>query len=114
VEENIIQRFSHYLINIEYPQIECSWNISGNLKQSNSFYKFDVRDMFKMSDGQFGKKGGINSKADKMVFEFNDKWIILDIEELHKYIKKSDLKILQLEDLIDKLDWNIILTKKML
>ena len=114
MEENIIQRFSHYLINIEYPQTECSWNISGNLKQSNSFYKFDVRDMFKISDGQFGKNGDINSKADKMVFEFNDKWIILDIEELHKYIKQSNLKILQLEDLIDKLDWNIILTKKML
>jgi hypothetical protein len=112
VEENIIQRFSHYLINIEYPQTECSWNISGNLKQSNSFYKFDVRDMFKMTDGQFGKKGDINSKADKMVFELKDKWIILDIEELHKYIKQSNLKILQLEDLINRLDWNIIVPKK--
>jgi hypothetical protein len=112
VEENIIQRFSHYLINIEYPQTEYSWNISGNLKQSNSFYKFDVRDMFKMADGKSGKEGNINSKADKMVFELKDKWIILDIEELHKYIKQSDLKILQLEDLINRLDWNIILPKK--
>lgn len=112
MKENIIQRFSNYLINIKYPQTECSWNISGNLKQSNSFYKFDVRDMFKMTNGQLGKKGDINSKADKMVFELNEKWIILDIEELHKYIKQSNLKILQLEDLISKLDWNIILPKK--
>jgi hypothetical protein len=47
-----------------------------------------------------------------MVFDIEDKWVIVDIEELHTYIKEHKLKIVQLEDLISKLEWNIILPKK--
>ena len=46
-----------------------------------------------------------------MVFEFKDKWVILDVEELNKYIEKNKKKDLQLKDLISKLEWNIILLK---
>ena len=34
----------------------------------NMVSKFDVRDMFKMSNGGLGKRGKTNSKADKIVF----------------------------------------------
>ena len=108
---NIVDRFSKYLENIEYPEEVSSWNIAGIIKGKNAFYKFDVRDMFKMSDGELGKKGKINSKADKMVFEAIDHWIIIDMEELTNYIKEKRLQKVHLEDLLSKLDWNIILPK---
>jgi hypothetical protein len=108
---NIVDRFSKYLENIEYPERIFSWNIAGIIKGKNAFYKFDVRDMFKMSDGELGKRGKTNSKADKMVFEAKEQWIIIDMEELINYIKENKLKKVYLEDLISKLDWNIILPK---
>ena len=46
-----------------------------------------------------------------MVFEFHTKWVILDIEELHEYIKKHKLKDINLEDLISRLEWNMIIDK---
>ena len=108
---DIVERFSSYLNNIEYPKEKTSWNIAGNLKSKNAFYKYDVRDMFKMSDGGLGKRGKTNSKADKMVFEASDHWIIVDMEELINYIKLKKLRKVHLDDLISKLDWNIILPK---
>ena len=41
-----------------------------------------------------------------------DQYIIVDVEELHQYLKSNSSKIVHLEDLISKLDWNIILPKK--
>ena len=46
-----------------------------------------------------------------MVFEDRDQWILVDIDELHKYLKEKKLKKVYLQDLISKLDWNIILPK---
>ena len=84
------------------------WNIQGILKgRYNQSYKFDLRPLKNNS-----KPGSLKTKADKMVFDIEDKWIIVDIEELHTYIKEHKLKIVQLEDLISKLEWNIILPKK--
>jgi len=40
-----------------------------------------------------------------------DQYIIVDIEELHQYLKDNKMKKVVLEDLIFKLDWNIILVK---
>ena len=40
-----------------------------------------------------------------------DRWIIVDIEELHKYLKENDVKNVHLESLISDLDWNIVLNK---
>jgi hypothetical protein len=56
--------------------------------------------------------GSFKTKADKMVFNMKDEWIIVDIEELHVYVKTHNLKDIQLKDLISKLEWNIILPKK--
>ena len=46
-----------------------------------------------------------------MVFDIKDQWIIVDLEELHKYLKQNNLKKVYLNELISNLDWNIILPK---
>ena len=108
---NIIERFSNYLTTIEYPKSKTSWNIAGIIKGQNAFYKFDVRDMFKLPDGTPAQKGRTDSKADKMVLEINDKWFILDLKELIQYVKNNKLKKVYVDDLVSKLEWNIILNK---
>ena len=107
----ILDRFSKYLTAIEYPKQKTSWNIAGILKDKNAFYKFDVRDMFELSDGTPAQKGRLDSKADKMTLEMKDKWIILDLEELHQYIKKNKLTKVYVNDLMSKLDWTMYLNK---
>jgi hypothetical protein len=108
----ILDRFSKYLTAIEYPKEKTSWNIAGIIEGQNAFYKFDVRDMFTISDGTLAQKGRTDSKADKMVLEMEDKWVILDLEELHQYIKKNKLKKVYVNDLISKLEWTIFLKNK--
>ena len=107
----IVDKFSKYLTAIEYPKEQASWNIAGIIKNQNAFYKFDVRDMFKLPDGTPAQEGRLDSKADKMVLEMEDKWVILDLEELHQYIKKNKLKKVYVNDLISKLEWTIFLAK---
>jgi len=106
-------RFIDQLINPIEPTIkqkkEELWDVSGILKdRSNQEFKFDLRPLNK----DLSKKGSFKTKADKMVFETISEWILVDIEELHNYIKQHELKIVELEQLISKLDWNIILPKK--
>ena len=108
---NIINKFSQYLTVIEYPKDKTSWNIAGIIKGQNAFYKFDVKDMFKLSDGTFAQKARTDTKADKMVLEFKNHWAILDFEELNKYIITNKKKIVHLEELLSNLQWNIILPK---
>jgi hypothetical protein len=107
----ILDRFSKYLTAIEYPKEKTSWNIAGIIKGQNAFYKFDVRDMFELPDGTPAQKGRINTKANKMVLEMEDKWVILDLEELHQYIKKNKLTKVYVNDLLSKSEWTIYLNK---
>ena len=111
-EDSILNRFVKYLTTVEYPKEKSSWNVAGILKGQNGFYKFDVRDMFELSDGTPAQKGRLDSKADKMVLEMEDKWVILDLEELHQYIKKNKLKKVYVNNLKSKLEWTITLNKK--
>ena len=108
---SIVTRFSKCLTAIEYPKEKTSWNIAGILKDKNAFYKFDVRDMKRESDNHLFQTGKTDTKADKMVFEFNKQWVIIDIEELHKYIEEKKDKEFNLDDLLEKLEWNIIIKK---
>jgi len=103
--------FEKKLVNIQYPSKKSSWDIAGIIKGRNGFYKFDTRLLHKTKDGEIGKYGSFNTKADKMVFESKDQWIIVDVEELHQYLKEKKLKKVYLQDLIYKLDWNIVLPK---
>jgi len=107
----IVDRFAEHLTAIEYPKEKTSWNIAGILKDKNAYYKYDVRDMFTLPDGTPAQKGRLDSKADKMVLEMEDKWVILDLEELHQYIKKNKLTKVYVNDLIKKLEWNIVIIK---
>jgi len=114
--ENIEKRFSIFLKDIIYPSDEekekYHWNISGILKEkSNQHLKFDVRSMFSMPNNQLGKYGTTASKADKIVFETNKEWVIIDIPELHDYINKQSSNVIQFEDLLKKLEWNIYISK---
>ena len=80
------------------------WDVEGILH--NQTFKFDLRPI---KDN--GKVGSFKTKADKMVFDMKDEWVIVDIEELHQYLKENKLKEVNLQSLISKLDWNIILPK---
>jgi hypothetical protein len=80
------------------------WDVEGILH--NQKFKFDLRPIKKNS-----KIGNFKTKADKMVFDMENEWVIVDIEELHQYLKENKLKEVHLQDLISKLDWNIILPK---
>ena len=114
---NIEEKFSIYLNNIIWPtetqKNNEHWNVSGVLKKnSNQEFKFDVRTMFQMPNNQLGKKGTTASKADKIVFETDKDWVIIDVPELHEYVRKQSLTVVQFEDLLNKLEWNIVLPKK--
>jgi hypothetical protein len=114
--KDIEERFSKYLINVIFPSNEQKenehWNVSGIIKNnSNQNFKFDVRPMFNMPNNQLGKKIKILSKADKIVFETEKEWIIIDAVEFNEYVKKQVSKIIQFEDLIKKLEWNMYILK---
>ena len=68
--------------------------------------------MFKLSNGTLAQKGRTNTKADKMVLEIDNRWVILDLEELHQYIKKNKLTKVYVNDLISKLEWTIFIDYK--
>jgi hypothetical protein len=100
--------FKKLLINIKEAtpnqQKKELWDVEGVLH--NQKFKFDLRPLKNNIKG-----GSFKTKADKMVFDLKDQYIIVDIEELHQYLKDKPSKIVQLDDLISKLDWNIILPK---
>jgi hypothetical protein len=109
---NIIERFSKVITNVTYPEKNSNWNIAGILPNSNEYLKFDVRDMFRLEDGNLGKKIKLNQKVDKIVFETNNKWLILDQKEFNKYLLRTKQKIIKLDDLINSLDWTKIILKE--
>jgi hypothetical protein len=114
---SIEEKFSIHLNNIIWPTEEQknteNWNVSGILKKnSNQEFKFDVRSMFQMPNNQLGKRITTLSKADKTVFETDKEWVIIDVSELHEYIRKQSLTVVQFEDLLVKLEWNIYISKQ--
>ena len=89
-----------------------TWDVKGILrKHSNQEFKFDLRPLSKVKKDQLGKKGSLHTKADKMVFETENQWIIVDIEELHLYLKNKKEKIVYLEDILNSFEWNILINK---
>jgi len=110
---SIITRFSkNCLIDFTYPNKYESWHVQGMLKnKSNQIFKFDVRDMSKVSENKLEKQVKFNSKAEKMVFETITHWIIFDTEELNKYVKSTNKIDFNIDELLDNLSWNLILSK---
>lgn len=103
----IIERFSKYLSEIEYPKPEeknQGWQIKGMLsKFSNQIYKFDVRGMIGAPDGTAKKGGSFATKAEKFVFETDTSWLVFDIDEFLEYLKSNETQVIRLEEMIDKL-----------
>ena len=109
----ILERFSKHLTGIEYPKEKTSWNIAGMLKGKNAFYRFDVRDMFELSDEGLAQSGRLDTQAQKMVIEGEEEWLILDLDELHEYIRRENKMKVYINDLINDLEWTIFLRKEL-
>ena len=56
-------------------------------------------------------QGRLDSQAQKMVLEGEKQWIILDLEELHEYIRRENKSKVYINDLISDLEWTIFLAK---
>ena len=105
-----IKFVKEYLTNVKWID-NNQWQVEGLLEQSNQYYKFDIRFLNDFNDKK-GKLISSTSKADKVLFEDDKNWILVDTQELVKYMKEHDLKEVKLEELIKAIDWNIVLPKK--
>ena len=109
-EKNLIKKTIKYATKSQIKK-EC-WHVQGIIKKrSNETLKFDIRKMDTQYKEKPAKKGHMYSNADKMVFEFNDKWVVLDMQEIRDLLVAGKVKILYLDDLINNLEWNIVLPK---
>lgn len=111
-----MKAFLKYLDQITYATDEQKekelWDVSGVLKDRlNENLKFDIRPMFEHTTGEPAKKSNVSTKADKMVIEEINRWVVLDVKELIKNIKQNKKTVLRVEDLLKILDWNIIILK---
>ena len=106
-----IKFVNQYLSNIKWNNND-QWQVEGNIERlSNQYLKFDIR-FLKDFDNKKGKLINSKSQADKVLFEDDQNWILVDTQELIKYMKDHSLKEVKLEELIKNIDWNIILPKK--
>ena len=106
-----IKFVNQYLSNIKWNDSE-DWQVEGNIKRlSNQYLKFDIR-FLKDYNHEKGKLINSKSQADKVLFENDKEWILIDTQELIKYMKTTNLKEIKLEELLFNIDWNIILPKK--
>ena len=99
------------LTNITWHE-NSSYQVDGLLQQSNQYYKFDIRYLSDFPEDKKGKLINSKSQADKILFEDDQNWILVDTQELIKHMKEHSLKEVKLEELIKNIDWNIILPKK--
>ena len=108
-----IKFIEEYLKEVKWVE-NNSYQVEGIIeKLSNQYYKFDIQ-FLKDFSGKVGKLINSESKADKVLFENDKEWILVDTQELIKYMKKNNLKEVTLEALIKDIDWNMTLPKKML
>jgi hypothetical protein len=107
-----IKFVNEYLSNVKWSDSK-DWQVEGNVeKKSNQYYKFDIRYLNDFPKDKKGKLINSKSKADKVLFEDNKNWILIDTKEFIQYMKKHSLKEIKLEELINIIDWNMVLPKK--
>ena len=107
-----IEFVNQYLSNIKWNLDNSQWQVSGIIDRiSNEYLKFDIRFLNDFNDKK-GKLISSTSKADKVLFEDDKNWILVDTQELIKHMKEHSLKEVKLKELINNIDWNIILPKK--
>jgi hypothetical protein len=107
-----------FISNIEKPVFATEkqrrneiWDVEGRLKNGNQTFKFDIRPIKPVNNDKSEKIGYFNTKADKIVFEALDHWIIFDTEELHEYIESGEKRDFNVDELLKNLDWNLIIHK---
>jgi len=108
---DIVERFSKLLVRPAYPRTRAPWDVKGRLKKSNKVFRFEVKDMFNMDNGSQGRHGILFEKVDKKVFETDKQWVIIDADELHRYLVRNKILKVHLNDLIAKLEWTIFVPK---
>jgi hypothetical protein len=86
------------------------WDVEGRLKNGNKLSKFDIRPLV-ITPTRGEKIGFFNTKADKIVFETEEKWIVFDAEELIAYVKKSSKRDFNVNELLYALTWNLQIDK---
>ena len=106
-----IEFVKQYLSNVKWKD-NNQWQVEGIIeKLYNQYLKFDIRFLNDFNDKK-GKLINSKSEADKVLFEDDKNWILVDTQELIKHMKEHSLKEIKLEQLINTIDWNIILPKK--
>ncbi len=106
-----IKFVNQYLSNIKWNEGE-DWQVEGIIKNlSNQYLKFNIQFLKDYSDKK-GKLINSKSQSDKVLFENDKEWILIDTQELIKHMKQHNLKEIKLEYLLSNIDWNIILPKK--
>ncbi len=106
-----IKFVNEYLSNIKWNDSE-DWQVEGIIKKlSNQYLKFNIQ-FLKDYSNKKGKLINSKSQSDKVLFENDKEWILIDTQELIKHMKQHNLKEIKLEYLLSNIDWNIILPKK--
>jgi hypothetical protein len=106
-----IKFVNEYLSDIKWNDSE-DWQVEGIIKKlSNQYLKFNIQFLKDYSDKK-GKLINSKSQSDKVLFENDKEWILIDTQELIKYMKTTSLKEITLEELLFNIDWNILLPKK--
>ena len=102
-------KFLKLLSNVKHPtqnqKLKELWDVEGILH--NQTFKFDLRPLQNNS-----KQGSFITKADKIVYDMKDEYIVVDVEELHNYLKHDNKKVVYLDELLKNLEWNIRLQKE--
>ena len=62
-------------------------------------------------DYQERKHINSKTKSNKILFEDENKWVLIDTQEFLQYMKDNTIKVVVLDELINGLEWNIILPK---
>lgn len=109
--KKFIELLSEPILATPKQQEEEIWNVEGRLKNGNQPFKFDIRPL-KQVNNKAEKIGYFKSKSDKMVFETINQWVIFDTEELNEYVKSTDKRDFNIDELLDNLSWNLILFKR--
>ena len=108
-----IKFVKEYLKNVVYNPDNEQWQVSGIIERlSNQHLKFDIRFLKDHLNNKKSKFVPFNSEADKVLFETNKEWILIDTKEFVRYMKEHKLIEVKLEELLKNIDWNIILPKK--
>lgn len=102
-----------YLSNVEWNKKNEDWQISGIVHgMSNKHLKFDIRNLRNNKNNEKEKFVKYKNSSNKILFETQKDWILIDTKEFVKYMKKNQINTIKLEDLLNSFKLTIILPKK--